>query len=279
MEPEDIVPLLSDLMYRCGGYSKDRLEGEKKVETKTTSADVVTEVDLRVQYRIEDWIGKNFPGHRVLSEETTAERKISVPASSLATEDQLEDYDYLWIIDPIDGTTNYSHGLGIYSISAALYRSGECVLGMIHAPGTGELFHALKGGGVFLDEKRVRCSEIRDMSKALAVSGYPYDPEDMDPTRTLMSGMSKHVQELRALGSAALELAYVASGKLDLYFEYGLKPWDTAAGRLMVKEGGGGITDMRGSEYDIFSPQILASNGTLHRDAVELIRKILNPGE
>jgi myo-inositol-1(or 4)-monophosphatase len=172
--------------------------------------------------------------------------------------------DARWIVDPLDGTTNYAHGLPIFAVSIALERTGEVVLGVVHDPMREETFIAELGGGATLNDEPVRVSDTDEPIQALIATGFPYDRAEMPEALELFGRFAVLTRGMRRLGSTALDLCYVASGRLDGYYERGIWAWDIAAGSLILEEAGGKVTDYRGSELDLEGREIVASNGALH---------------
>jgi myo-inositol-1(or 4)-monophosphatase len=217
--------------------------------------DLVTELDLASQQTIVSMIQEAFPEHRIIAEEDSGDYDLSGPT---------------WIVDPLDGTTNFVHGLPIYCVSIGLALDGELLAGVIYDPERDELFSARAGQGASLNDRPLKVSGVEELSQALVVTGFAYNLEDhlADDLKRLES-MLVSTQGIRRLGSAALDLAYVASGRMDSFWEVGLHPWDLAAGALLVKEAGGRVTDMGGAEFAVLSGRILASNGLIHGQMVE----------
>lgn len=223
---------------------------------------IVTQIDKAAERKILSTILRRFPGHRILTEE-------SRPV--------LGGSDYRWIIDPLDGTTNFAHKLPLCCVSIAVEERGEIILGGIHNPMTGELYFAEKGKGAFLNGKRIRVSGISKMIDSLLVTGFPYDgPERAKFYLKFFKVMMERSQGIRRLGAAALDLAYVASGKFEAFWELNLQPWDVAAGILIVTEAGGKVSNYRGEPMKVDRPRhLLASNGRVHAPILSLFRKML----
>jgi myo-inositol-1(or 4)-monophosphatase len=218
--------------------------------------DLVTEVDERAEAVIGEVLREAFPGYGMLAEEGGRRQG---------------EGDSRWIVDPLDGTTNYAHGLPIFAVSIALERAGEVVLGVVHDPMRGETYVAERGGGATLDGEPIRVSDTDEPIRALLVTGFPYDRADMRAAVGLFGRLTELTQGVRRLGAAALDLCYVAAGRLDAYYEKGLHAWDVAAGSLIIKEAGGRITDYRGRELDLEGREVVASNGLLHPVLLEVI--------
>ncbi len=181
---------------------------------------------------------------------------------------------FQWVIDPLDGTTNYIHSLPIYSISIALVEGEEILLGVVYEVNRNECFYAWKNGPAFLNGKPIRGSDTGTLDDALLATGFPYsDPGYLDRNLRLLGFLLQNSRGLRRLGSAAVDLAYVACGRFDGFYEYGLNPWDVAAGALIVQQAGGRISDFRGGSNFIYGKEILASNRFLHEDLLNALGK------
>lgn len=219
--------------------------------------DYVSEVDLRAEEIITEALTEAYPGYGMLSEES----------GLLKANDEA-----YWIIDPLDGTKNYLHGVPHFSISIALSIKGEIHHGMVYDPLREEVFAASKGAGAMLNQRRIRVSELASLSGALIGTGFPYrQPEHLDTYLAQLKGILNQVGGVRRTGSAALDLAYVATGRYDGFWETGLKVWDVAAASLIVKEAGGVISDFSGKEQ-IFKPaEVVAGNETIHRQLLSLL--------
>lgn len=214
--------------------------------------DLVTEIDERSEALIVGRIREHFPDHNILSEESGV-------AKSPETGSR-----YRWIIDPLDGTTNFAHGYPFFCVSIALEVDGVVELGVVFAPTLDELFVAQRGAGAFLNGNRIQVSSTGTLIRSLLATGFNYD---RDKARANMQNWEHFLlrsQAMRRDGSSALNLCFVAAGRFDAYWEIGLKPWDAAAGVLMVRQAGGSVTDFGGREHDLADPVLLASNGTLH---------------
>jgi myo-inositol-1(or 4)-monophosphatase len=242
---------------RAGDYLKKHLHRRHDVRFKG-EIDIVTEADQQAESMIIAAIHQQYPGHDILAEES--------PATHIGSL-------YRWIIDPLDGTTNYAHGYPVFCVSLALEWEGTCVLGVVFNPMLEEMFVAEKGRGAFLNDKPIVVSETTDLSRSLLATGFPYDirltkENNMDH----FESMAVKVQALRRAGSAALDLAYVAAGRFDGFWELKLKPWDTAAGCLLVEEAGGVVTDLNGETFTLTAPHVVASNGKIHGDILSVLR-------
>ncbi len=228
--------------------------------------DPVTETDIQSQEMITALIRQTFPGHGLLAEETAGEGQAEPPPVVPAPA-------YRWIIDPLDGTVNFAHGFPAFCVSIALEAEGHLEFGVVYDPLRDELFEARKGGGAFLNSQPIRVSKTARLDRALLTTGFPYDIRERLPETLARLGRLLGVaQGVRRAGSAALDLAYVACGRFDGFWEENLKPWDTAAGVLIIEEAGGRITTFSGGDYDIYAANIVASNGVLHDQIVYLLQ-------
>jgi myo-inositol-1(or 4)-monophosphatase len=213
--------------------------------------DLVTSVDRESERRIVDVLQKKFPRHSILAEEETD--RVGSQAS------------HRWIIDPLDGTTNFAHSYPQFCVSIALERDGKVILGLVYDPVRPECFQAVKGQGATLNGEPIRVSDIMELDRALLATGFPYDHrENADFYLTFFKSFMTRSQGIRRNGAAALDLCYVACGRLDGFWEFNLRPWDTAAGVLIVEEAGGKVSDLSGNPFSIWSNEALASNGALH---------------
>jgi len=223
---------------------------------------VVTDIDKKAEYIIIDIIRKAFPSHTFLAEEGSHEKK-GFPLSRS---------EYKWIIDPLDGTTNFLHEFPLYCVSVALEYQGKVITGCVYDPTRKEVFHAAKNKGSFLNKKRIRVSKVRKLKKALLATGFAYN---INRTRNNnirnFVKIVKMAQAVRRAGSAAIDLCYVASGRFDGFWELYLNPWDTAAGVLILEEAGGKVTKFNGSKFSIYDKEILATNSKIHSQLAKAI--------
>jgi myo-inositol-1(or 4)-monophosphatase len=248
--------------------------------TMKGAIDPVTETDFQSQEIIIGMIRQAFPDHGFLAEESAGEENAE-PPSPAAPEPGHPGLAWeadppptcRWIIDPLDGTVNFAHGYPVFCVSIALETDGVLEYGVIYDPLRDELFEAIRGGGASINGTPIRVSRTAQLTRALVATGFPYDIRERVPeTLGRLGRMLAHTQGVRRGGSAALDLAYVACGRLDGFFEENLKPWDTAAGLLMITEAGGKITTFDGGDYDLEAPNILASNGALHDKIIDIIK-------
>ena len=198
-----------------------------------------------------------------------------IPDAGFITEENtltLKDRDYVWIIDPLDGTTNFVHGIPCYCVSVGLTYKQELILGIVHEVNLDECFYARKGGGAYLNGTKILVSTIPTLSKSLVATGFPYhDFVQMKEYMEVFDYCMKNTQGLRRLGSAAVDLAYVACGRFEVFYEYGLNPWDIAAGALIVKEAGGQVSDFKSENNFLFGREIIASNTAVHAEFQKVV--------
>jgi len=232
-----------------------------QVSNKEGINNLVTEADHAAEKAIIDTIKENFPDHYILSEE----------AGELVM-----DSEYKWIIDPIDGTVNYAHGIPICCVSIALEQHGQMIMGAIFNPFMKEFYFAEKGCGASMNEEKICVSGELEVSKACLVTGFPYTYLDLPngPLECFDRFIRKGVP-VRRLGSAAMDLCWVAAGRFDGFYEHKLNAWDSAAGFLIVEEAGGKVTDFKGDPYSPYQPHLLATNGKIHDEMLKWINNTL----
>ncbi|MGH8015810.1 MAG: inositol monophosphatase family protein, partial [Candidatus Zixiibacteriota bacterium] len=256
-ELRDVVSFGSKVAVEAGRILKKGISGKIKVKFKG-KINPVTEFDLKAERYIVSRIKKKYPHHSIQAEEGQGDKIAS---------------EYCWVIDPLDGTVNYSHNFPIYAVSIALCIKGEPMAGFVCDPERDELFWAAKRQGAYLNKNRIIVSNESRLVRSLLSTGFAYNIQTARKNNLGMyARMSKKAQAVRRSGSAALDLSWVACGRLDGYWEYYLAPWDTAAGVLIVTEAGGEISCINGKKYSIFRNDILASNGKIHHQ----IRAVLN---
>lgn len=241
----------------AGSYQRHRFTSPITIDLKGDK-DLVTEVDRESERLIVELLLSRYPDHTILAEEGT------YPVASS---------DMRWIIDPLDGTTNYAHGFPWFCVSIGLESAGELVAGVIYDPVHDELFTTTKGGGAFLNGRLLQVSSRLPLRNSLLGTGFPYDSAT-DPANNFDNffAFQKAARGIRRAGAAALDLAAVAAGRLDGFWELKLKPWDMAAGVLLVREAGGTVTGFDGSSFAIDSGRIVASNGLIHAEMVAMLR-------
>ncbi|GMR04741.1 MAG: inositol monophosphatase family protein [Thermodesulfobacteriota bacterium] len=245
-----------DMARRAGRILKENLGHAGRVEFKG-DVNIVTEMDMRSEALIMGEIKKRFPGHGILTEESEGLEAASGKR---------------WIIDPLDGTTNYSHGLPIFCVSIAFEDAGEVLCGVVYNPMLDELFTAQRGKGALLNGKRIKISKTARLDRSLIATGFPYDLRVSKQNNfDHFKNFSLRSQAIRRAGSAALDLCYVASGRFDGFWEMKLSPWDTAAASLIVTEAGGRVTDFEGNDFSNYRPECLASNGLIHGAMLDVL--------
>jgi len=241
---------LEKMARQAGEILRAGFGKEIKIDYKDT-IDLVTEIDHRAEEFLLRVIQDQFPGHHIVAEENGV-----IDGDS----------DHIWYVDPLDGTVNYAHGLPIFSVSLAYYHQGQALLGVVYNPITEECFTAERGCGAWLNGRTLQVADTLDLAHSLLVTGFPYDTwTNPDNNLDHFAALSLKTQGVRRLGSAALDLCYVAAGRFDGYWEMRLKPWDAAAGALIITEAGGLVTDMQGGpDYLSYPLTILTANPQLH---------------
>ena len=229
--------------------------------TNKSELDLVTESDLASERLIIDRIRTYHPRHAILAEESGA----SGPG------DQEPKSEWRWIIDPLDGTTNYAHGYPCFCVSMGLEHNGKMEVGVVYDPMRDEMFSAERGQGASLNGRRMEVSATPNLGSALLCTGFPYDVRERSEFARHFANFIMNAQAVRRDGAAALDLAYVACGRFDGFWEEGLKPWDVAAGALMVEEAGGRVSNYAGEPFNTFTPPIMASNGLVHEQMMQVL--------
>jgi len=230
-----------------------------EIEFKTDATNIVTEIDKKAEAAIIQYIKKEFPAHGILAEESGADKSSS---------------EYVWVIDPIDGTSNFAHGLPIFSVSIGVQKNGETICGIVYDVMRDAMYSAELGSGAFVNNKKISVSTNSNLQESLLVTGFPYDIiENPGDTVEKFTAFLTRSRAVRRLGSAAIDLAYVAAGVFDGFWERSLNPWDICAGKLLVEEAGGVVTDYSGNPISIVTNQILASNGKVHSEMVNILSK------
>jgi len=236
--------------------------GNNPAIRKKGAIDLVTQADTEAEKVIVETIHARFPDHAILAEESG-----QIDGSSEA------DTENRWIIDPLDGTTNFAHELGFFSVSIAFEHAGDILVGIVLNPVGGELFSAISGKGAFLNDCPIKVTDTPSVSDSLLATGFPYDLPEVFPQLTArFSTCLMNAQGIRRIGSAALDLCYVACGRFDGFWEQDLHPWDTAAGLRIAAEAGATITDFTNLPFDIDKSEILATNGRIHPEMVDLLK-------
>ncbi len=243
----------------AGKFLKQHLGKVRDIRLKEgREKNLVTEIDKGSEEIIIGIIKRHFPQHDILAEESAKDTKITS--------------DFRWIIDPLDGTTNFTHSFPVFCVSIGVEYKGSLLAGVIYDPNFDELFTAEKGKGAFLNAKRMTVSTINSLTKSLLVTGFPYNIAE-NPHNAIehFANFLMKAQAVRRMGSAAIDLAYVAAGRYEGFWEVALNPWDMAAGALLVSEAGGTITDFRGGGFSIYKPEILATNSLVHAEMIGVL--------
>lgn len=254
------------LLAQTGGEVLQQFWGNlSDVRDKEVAGDIVTEADKESERRIIELLHQKCPSHSILAEESGKSAKA--------------DADFLWVIDPLDGTINYAHQFPLVSVSVALLYCGNPLVGVVYNPFYQELYQSGKGLGATLNGKPLHVSSTKKLSKSLLATGFPYDRrQNPDNNYPEFCHLTDQTLGVRRGGSAALDLAFVAAGRCDGYWERGIQPWDVAAGALLVLEAGGKVTGYDGSPCDLFSGRLLATNGHIHQELsgelMKLSRKV-----
>ncbi|HEY1013013.1 MAG TPA: inositol monophosphatase family protein [Herpetosiphonaceae bacterium] len=241
----------------AGAVLRDGLSRERTIERKSASVDLVTDIDLASERVILAGLREQFPGHRVVAEESG---------------DDARESEYCWVIDPLDGTTNYAHGYPAFCVSMGLLVDGQPSFGVVYDPIRDECFVAERGRGAYLNERPLRVSATASLGEALLSTGFPYSKRtNPDNNIAEMSRIVLEIQGVRRSGSAALDLCYVAAGRSDGHWELGLAPWDTAAGAVLVSEAGGALSTWGGAAWQPWIPKLVATNGSIHAELLALL--------
>lgn len=245
----------------AGKIHKKYFQTDFKIQTKSSSFDLVTVADVESEKAAVSIIRQDFPGHNFLTEEEKYPKKQS---------------DFTWVIDPLDGTNNFFQGLPIFCVSIALLKQDEVILGVVYDVSRDELFSAEKGKGAFLNGRLIKVNQIDSLERSLLITGFYYDrgADMLDCLDNIKSFLEKRILGLRRLGAAALDLCYIASGRASGFWEFSLSPWDFAAGKLLVEEAGGNITDKSGKDvYPLEKSYIVASNNLIHRQMLAVLNQ------
>jgi len=242
----------------AGSILADRMGRTLQVSNKG-DIDLVTEADLASEKLIIERIKSHYPRHAILAEESGAIQTVTGQS------------DWRWIVDPLDGTTNYAHGYPCFCVSIALERAGSIELGVIYDPVRDEVFAAERGQGATLNDRSVRVSAVDDLNAAMLCTGFPYNVRERPDFARDFANFTMKAQAVRRDGSAALDLAYLACGRFDGFWEDGLNAWDIAAGVILIEEAGGRLTDFNGASLDIYTPKVLASNGLIHDKMMQVL--------
>ena len=264
---KEITNLLIEALHKSGNIIKQGINKQKKLSYKG-EIDLLTVTDKLVEKTITKLIKKKFPGHFILAEESGHK---DAPWRVSTHKDE-----YKWIIDPLDGTTNFFHSFPHVCTSIAVEKNGMIIMGGVYDPIRDELFFAERNKGAFLNKKRINVSRTRRLSQSLLITGFPYDRRRYaEYYLSFFRAFMMKCHGIRRAGSAALDFCYVACGRIDGFWEFKLHPWDVAAGSLIVEEAGGRVTDFAGKKYTIYGTETLASNGFIHNEMRRVIKNIL----
>jgi len=251
---------------KAGEWIKSKMGSITQLDTKYSIHDLVTEVDKGAERMIRNLIATHFPTHSFLGEEGVEPG----PEASAKALQEVSDAEYLWIVDPVDGTTNYVHGFPFYSVSIALAHRGQVIVGVVYDPSRDELFVAERGKGAYVHGRKMQVSAENKLSLSLLATGFPADQHVALPANLKgIQALAPKVRNLRVSGSAALHLAYVAAGRLSGFWEYNLSAWDIAAGSLLVEEAGGRMSDVSGEPYHLAVRNVTATNGLIQQELIE----------
>jgi len=230
------------------------------VEFKTNELNLVTETDKASEKLITDFISKKYPSHGILAEEGSEANKSA---------------EYLWVVDPLDGTSNFAHGLPIFAVSIGVQKNGDTIAGVVYDVMRDVIYSAERSGGSFENGRRISVNKNSNLGHSMLVTGFPYDiKENPDKASERFIAFLNQARAIRRLGSAAIDFCYVASGVFDGFWEVSLHPWDICAGKLIVEEADGIVTDFDGNEIDIYSKRILATNGLVHKKMIDVMKSI-----
>ncbi len=258
-ETQKLLDIAKLAAYEAGKIHLKHYEKEKDISQKSNEFDLVTNVDKMSEEKIISILSKNFPDHSILCEESGKH--------------QTRDSDYVWVIDPIDGTTNYTHNFPHFAVSIGLVYKNEYYLGVVYDSFKDELFGATKGNGSFLNDKPIQVSSTDNLRQSLLATGFPYIKTGLGQENLkYFTKFLFEAQAIRRPGAAALDLCYIACGRLDGFWELGLSPWDTAAGICIIREAGGKVTNFDSEDFDMYNKTVLASNGKIQDKMMNIIK-------
>jgi len=246
-----------EIAKEAGEVIREGFGKKFSIEFKTDEANLVTNIDKEAERIILDFIKKEYPSHSIIAEESGRENNSS---------------KYTWVVDPLDGTTNFAHKLPIFAVSIGLQKNNETIIGVIYDVMRNTVYSTEKGSGAYENKKRIKVSENDDLLKSVLVTGFPYDiKENYKEAVKIFGSFLTKTRAVRRLGSAAIDFCYVASGTFDGFWETNLAPWDVSAGILLVEEAGGKVTNFNNDKLDIFSKQYLATNGFVHKRMLDVL--------
>lgn len=259
MELKHLIENICSISKEVGIFIKDECAkiNVGDIETKSQNS-LVTYVDKTAEKKIVDFLSELIPEAGFIAEEGTSDKKGEI---------------YNWVIDPLDGTTNFIHGIPTYCVSIGLLKEKELIAGVVYEPNRDEMFYAWKDGGAFLNGQSISVSSTDKLSDSLLATGFPYyDYKRLEAYMDILKWLMHNSRGVRRIGSAAIDLAYVACGRFEAFYEYSLNPWDVAAGALIVKEAGGSVTDFEGGENYLFGREIIASNKHMEAELLDKIK-------
>lgn len=259
MELNNITQEVCNISKEVGKFIKEECAkiSVGDIETKSQNS-LVTYVDKTAEKKIIDALSVIIPEAGFIAEEGTSDKKGDI---------------YNWVIDPLDGTTNFIHGIPTYCVSIGLLKDNQLISGVIYEPNRDEMFYAWKDGGAYLNGKPISVSKTKKLANSLLATGFPYyDYRRLEAYMDILKWLMHNSRGVRRIGSAAIDLAYVACGRFEAFYEYSLNPWDVAAGALIVKEAGGSVTDFQGGEDYLFGREIIASNKHMEAELLEKIK-------
>jgi myo-inositol-1(or 4)-monophosphatase len=254
---ETAVEIAREAGALLANFFERRIPFELKGES-----DLVTEADRASERLVVERLRSHFPSHSIVGEEGGGHESSS---------------EYRWFVDPLDGTTNFAHSFPVFNVTLGLERAGEAIAGVVYDPIRQEMFTAERGSGAYLNNRRIKVSGVKQVADSLASTGFPSRKRHHNVNIHFYYQMAMASHGVRRTGSAAIDLAYVACGRLDFFWEFGLKPWDMAAGTLLVREAGGRTSDMRGGAHSVTgSEHLLADNGALHEEVLLMFDKVFD---
>ena len=254
----ELLEFTKSISIRAGEILNTNFGKIHYIKDKSSAIDLCTNADIESEKFITESILKEFPNHSIIAEEGYGKQTNS---------------DYRWVIDPLDGTTNYTHNLPIFSVSIGLQYKEETILGVVYNPAVDKLFHAIKNEGAFMNDNKISVSSSNTLSESLIVTGFPYlHDKKWDVSFSIFKDFYSKTQGVRRLGAAALDLCFVAMGRFEVFYEFNLKPWDICAGSIIAEEAGALVTDWDGSKYPESGERIIASNKHVHKEALKILK-------
>lgn len=260
IKSEEFFSFAQKIAREAGAHQRKHIKSNLKVEFKG-DINLVTEVDRHCEEIIVSQIAEKYPDHDIMAEEGTGDRKDSA---------------YKWIIDPLDGTTNFAHSYPLFAVSIALEHNGQVVGGVVYDPMRDEMFRSFKGAGAFLNDEKISVSDVKTIDRAMVATGFAYNLRQTDDNNlNHFENVLMKAQAVRRDGVAAIDLCYVACGRYDAFWELNLFPWDTAAGMLIALEAGATVSKFDGSSYTVYEKDIVISNSLIHQELVDILKSDL----